>query len=153
MNTTASVYTRQASVADLDLVAPLFDAYRIFYGKPSDVALARAFLQARFQHHQSVIFIAQAPDGAALGFSQLYPSFSSVSAARIFILNDLYVVAQARRTGVAVSLLDAAAEYARAVGAIGLTLSTGVDNTSAQALYASLGWVRETAYFEFSLQL
>ncbi|MDP9142081.1 MAG: GNAT family N-acetyltransferase [Pseudomonadota bacterium] len=153
MRSSANMQVRQASVADIELLASLFDAYRVFYGKPSDVALARAFLLERFQHNQSVIFIALKSDGTAVGFTQLYPSFSSVSAARTFVLNDLYVATDARRSGIAIGLLDAAAGYGRAVGAIRLYLSTAVDNESAQALYASQGWVRDTKFHAYSLTL
>jgi ribosomal protein S18 acetylase RimI-like enzyme len=153
MNHTASIQVRQASVADVALLVPLFDAYRVFYGQSSDVALARSFLLERFQHNQSVLFIALRTDGAAVGFTQLYPSFSSVSAARTFILNDLYVVPEARRSGVAVKLLDAAASYGRAVGAVRLSLSTAIDNEQAQALYVSRGWVRDTRFYAFNLPL
>ena len=144
---------RQASVADIGTLVALFDAYRVFYGKPSDLALARAFLLERFQHNQSGIFLALQDSGAAVGFTQLYPSFSSVSAARSFILNDLFVVPEARRAGVAAQLLGAAADYGRAVGAIRLSLSTAVSNESAQALYVSEGWVLDAEFHAYSLSL
>ncbi|MGH8524577.1 MAG: GNAT family N-acetyltransferase [Gammaproteobacteria bacterium] len=153
MSQAESIYTRQAGVADLALLVPLFDAYRVFYGRASDVAVARTFLLERFQHNQSVLFIALQSDGTAVGFTQLYPSFSSVSAARTFILNDLFVVSGARRSGVAVKLLEAAAHYGRAVGAIRLSLSTAIDNETAQALYVSQGWVRDTKFYAYSLSL
>ena len=153
MSDSANIHVRQATVADVELLSPLFDGYRQFYSKPSDVELARAFLLERFQHNQSVIFIATQPTGVAVGFTQLFPSFSSVSAARTFILNDLFVLPEARRYGVGVQLLLAAAQFGRAVGAIRLSLSTAIDNEAAQALYVSLGWVRDTQYCEFSLSL
>ena len=153
MSQTESIQTRQASVADIALLVPLFDAYRVFYGRSSDVAVARSFLLERFQHNQSVLFIALQTNGEAVGFTQLYPTFSSVSAARAFILNDLYVVSQARRSGVAVKLLEAAANYGRAVGAIRLSLSTAIDNETAQALYVSQGWVRDTKFYAYGLPL
>ena len=145
--------TRQASVADIEALVVLFDAYRVFYGRPSDPALARGFLLERFQHNQSVIFLALQRDGSAVGFTQLYPSFSSVSATRTFILNDLFVAPAARRTGVAAQLLGAAADYGRAVGAIRLSLSTAVSNESAQALYVSEGWVLDADFHAYSLSL
>ena len=153
MNQTECIHTRQASVADIALLAPLFDAYRVFYGKSSDLAVARSFLLERFQHNQSVLFIALRSNGEALGFTQLYPSFSSVSVARTFILNDLYVVPEARRSGVAAKLLEAAANYGRTHGAIRLSLSTAIDNEMAQALYVSQGWVRDTKFYAYSLPL
>lgn len=144
---------RQASIFDLELVVPLFDAYRQFYRKPSDPDLARRFLCERFQHNQSVIFIAVAPDGSAAGFTQLFPSFSSASAARIFILNDLFVDPAFRRQGVGARLLDEAARFGRANGAVRLTLSTEVGNESAQALYESRGWIRQTESYVYNLAL
>mgnify|MGYP001012205226 CR=1 FL=1 len=153
MSNSPGIQVRQASVADLEALVPLFDGYRRFYGKPSDIALARSFLLERFQHNQSVIFIATQPDSASVGFTQLYPSFSSVSAARTFILNDLFVAAEARRRGVAGKLLQAAAQFGRSVGAVRLALSTATDTESAQALYVSEGWVRDTQFYAYTLSL
>jgi GNAT superfamily N-acetyltransferase len=144
---------RQATILDLDLVAPLFDAYRQFYRKPPDLALAREFLLERFRHHESVIFVALGEGGGALGFVQLFPSFSSGAAARILILNDLFVVPDARRAGVGRLLVRAAADYGRAVGAVRLTLSTEVTNRSAQALYEAEGWKPQTDFCVYNLSL
>src|SRR5580658_6425963 len=105
MNEQYEIVVRQAAVSDLELLVPMFDAYRQFYRRPSDPALARRFLLERFQHNESVIFLAVRQDGSAIGFTQLFPSFSSVSAARILILNDLYVRPEARRKGVGYLLL------------------------------------------------
>jgi len=144
---------RQATVHDLDAVAPLFDAYRQFYGKAPDLQRARDFLAERFAHHESVVFLALDELGSSIGFTQLYRVFSSVSATRKYLLNDLYVVAGARRSGAARQLLTAAAEFARANGAASLSLSTAVDNLPAQQLYASLGWVRDEGFYEYNLAL
>jgi ribosomal protein S18 acetylase RimI-like enzyme len=144
---------RQATAADTDLVAPLFDAYRQFYGKPTDLELARRFIGERLARGDSTIFLAIDDAGAACGFTQLYPSFSSVSAARIYVLNDLYVAAEARGAGAGRALLDAAAAFGRQQGALRLSLSTARTNTTAQALYASHGWVRDESFYEYSLKL
>jgi GNAT superfamily N-acetyltransferase len=149
---TTQITTRQATIGDLESVADLFDSYRQFYGKQADRAGAATFLRARFEHQQSIIFLAFAGD-QAVGFTQLYPSFSSVSLARIFILNDLYVDTAFRRHGAAKQLLDAAAKYASRVGAIRLVLSTAHDNSTAQALYASLGWQRDMEFCNYELSL
>lgn len=141
---------RTADIHDLDRLAPLFDAYRQFYGQAPDLAAARGFLAARFAHHQSLLLLAEF-DGNAAGFTQLYPLFSSVRMARVYLLNDLFVAPAARRSGVGCALLEAAAEHARALGAGGLSLSTALDNAPAQALYESLGWVRDAQFCEYSL--
>lgn len=143
---------RRATVEDVDAVAPLFDLYRTFYEQPSDLALAHRFINERLQKGESVIFLAEV-DGKAAGFTQLFPSFSSVGATRIWILNDLYVDAAARRQGVAQALLQAASEFARADGARRLELETDHGNDSAQALYRRLGWelFDGTLRFRFAL--
>ena len=146
------VHVRQATVEDLDVLVPMFDGYRQFYRQPSDPDGARRFLLDRFQHNQSVIFLAL--DGeAAVGFTQLYPSFSSTSMARIFVLNDLFVAAESRTRGTGAALLNAAAEYGRRVGAVRLALSTEVANTTAQAVYERLGWKRDTVFYSYQLTL
>ena len=141
---------RQAGLADVDSIGLLFDKYRQFYGRESNIDAARLFLTSRFEHGQSTILIAQNRD-SIVGFTQLFPSFSSVSLARTFILNDLYVNEDFRCKGVGRALLDAAKNYAVAVGAIRLTLSTAVDNSTAQALYESTGWQRDKNFFVYHL--
>lgn len=143
----------RAMLADLDALAPLFDGYRVFYGKPSDIAKARAFLEERLVNDESVIFLARDGDGSALGFTQLYPCFSSVSARRLWILNDLFVSPNARRRGVARALLERAREHGLHTGVVRLTLQTAHDNAQAQALYESLGWVRQDGMYEYALEL
>jgi ribosomal protein S18 acetylase RimI-like enzyme len=135
----AGIAIRRAGPQDLDALAVLFDAYRGFYGQSSDVARARDWLRTRMRVGESVVLLAEGANGI-LGFTQLYPMFSSVRTARTWILNDLYVAESARRTGVARALLDAAADFARADGAAGLSLETTRDNTAARALYRAAGW-------------
>ncbi|MBS0581634.1 MAG: GNAT family N-acetyltransferase [Proteobacteria bacterium] len=148
-----SIQVRQATIDDIDAVAPLFDAYRQFYRQPSDPERSRQFLRERQAHCESTIFLAVDADGAALGFTQLYPLFSSVRCVRIWLLNDLFVTPAARKRGVGAKLLTAAAAFARANGAASLSLSTASDNTAAQRLYAALGWKRETGFLEYHLPL
>jgi ribosomal protein S18 acetylase RimI-like enzyme len=143
---------RRALAADLDALAPLFDRYRQFYGKPADLPRARRFLGDRFRHGESVVFLAVEGE-AAIGFVQLYPSFSSIGTSRTFVLNDLYVEADRRRTGAGRALVEAATAHARHVGAAGLSLVTGADNAAAQTLYENLGWRRETTFVEYGLSL
>jgi len=142
---------RRATLEDLDLVAPLFDAYRRFYAQPADLVRARNYLRERLSRDESVILLAMRDDRPA-GFTQLYPMFSSVRTARTWILNDLFVAEHARRTGTARALLDAAADFARADGAVGLSLETMRDNAPARALYRAAGWHEdETQWYSLSL--
>lgn len=148
-STTSAVMVRRAGVDDVDAVAPLFDAYRRFYGRPGDLPRARAFVDERLRRGESVVFLAER-DGRAAGFTQLYPMFSSVGTGRVWLLNDLYVDAGARRGGVATALMQAATDFARSDGALRLTLETQRGNAAAQALYRRLGWVEETGTVWFT---
>ncbi|BCL76316.1 putative N-acetyltransferase YhfO [Jeongeupia sp. HS-3] len=141
---------RYASLDDLDVLAPLFDAYRVFYGAQSDVAAARVFLAERLALAESVLLLAE-DDGVAVGFGQLYPLFSSVGMRRTWLLNDLFVAEAARGRGVARALMHKARDHARASGAARLRLSTAHTNGAAQALYESLGYVLDTEYRGYSL--
>lgn len=148
----SSLAIRHATPDDLDALAPLFDAYRRFYEQPGDVALAAAFLNNRMERRESTILVAQA-DGELLGFCQLYPTWCSVAAARIFVLYDLFVDPDARRGGVGRALMRAAQQFGRAAGAVRLDLTTARTNARAQALYESLGWQRDDVYLTYNLAL
>jgi len=141
---------RRAEIGDVDELAPLFDGYRQFYGQRSDLAAGRAFLAERMRRDESVIFVAIADD-VMLGFTQLYPCFSSVSVKRLWILNDLFVSPTARRGGVGRRLLERAREWAVETGAKGLTLTTALTNSAARSLYESCGWRRDDEFAHYQL--
>ena len=148
----SEMQVREATIADLELIVPLFDAYRRFYRQPVDLPSARSFLRARLDRKDSVIFLAL-DQSSAVGFTQLYPSFSSVSMARIFILNDLFVSPEARGKGVGSALLAAAADFGRQAGARRLALTTETTNTVAQSVYERMGWIRDTSFYTYELTL
>ena len=131
-------------------VAPLFDAYRQFYGKPPDEEAARRFLFARLSKDESVLFIARVA-GKVAGFVNLYPVFSSVNLTRQWILNDLFVAPEARKRGVGRALTECARRLAEATQANGLALETAIDNHAAQKLYESLGWKRDEEFYRYFL--
>lgn len=137
---------KKATLEDIKLVAPLFDAYRIFYKQSSDEKAATNFLQERLTNNESVIFIAFV-NGIAVGFCQLYPIFSSVGLQRTWLLNDLYVHKNARGKGVAAALLQQAKEFGIATNARWLLLETAADNYTAQSVYEKNGWKRVEDYF------
>ncbi|MDM9631973.1 GNAT family N-acetyltransferase [Robiginitalea aurantiaca] len=138
---------REASRADLPQLAELMDAYRVFYGADSDVEKARVFMHERLIKQDSVIFVIQ-NDHALLGFTQLYPSFSSVSLRPLYILNDLFVTPGKRGTGLGEALLRHAQGFCREKGAKGLALETATDNP-AQKLYERLGWKKDAGVFHY----
>jgi GNAT superfamily N-acetyltransferase len=140
----------QATPADVGVVAPLFDAYRQFYGKSPDVEAARRFLFARLSKEESVLFLARA-EGKAAGFVNLHPVFSSVNLTRQWILNDLFVAPEARKLGVGRALMERARQLAEATQANGLALETAIDNRAAQKLYEGLGWKRDEEFYRYFL--
>ena len=144
-----SAVVQRAFVNDVPHLAPLFNEYREFYGKPSDLGAAEAFLRERIDQNESAVFFVGTV-ALPIAFMQLYPSFSSLSLRRMWILNDLYVVPSQRRNGFGRALLIAAESFARSQNAKGLVLQTAHSNSVAQALYLSTGWrlEREFATFE-----
>ncbi|MFZ1136532.1 MAG: GNAT family N-acetyltransferase [Candidatus Korobacteraceae bacterium] len=140
----------QATPADVGAVAPLFDAYRQFYNRPTNEEAARRFLFARLSKGESVLFVALRGQDA-VGFMHLYPVFSSVNLARQWILNDLYVTPGVRKQGVGLALAERARQFAESTQADGLTLETAADNHAAQRLYERLGWKRDEQFYRYFL--
>jgi len=144
---------RRATVGDTALAAPLFALYRKFYGQTYDEALAATFLRARLEQGQSVVLLAERAAGPPIGFAQLYPGFSSVAAAPVWLLGDLYVRESARRSGVAEALMEHAEVLARRAGAVYLTLETAKDNGVAQRLYERAGYTVVDTFLQYEKPL
>ena len=144
----------QAGADHLAILVPLFDAYRVFYGKNSDTISAREFLSDRIADDDSVLFVAIDDKGCGgLGFAQLYPSFSSVGMKRGWILNDLFVADVVRRSGVGRKLMDAVLEFAMSTGACRIDLATGKDNLAAKTLYEAIGYGVDTQFDHYKLAI
>eukprot|EP01116_Phalansterium_solitarium_P022774 TRINITY_DN7648_c0_g1_i1.p1 TRINITY_DN7648_c0_g1~~TRINITY_DN7648_c0_g1_i1.p1 ORF type:complete len:158 (-),score=9.64 TRINITY_DN7648_c0_g1_i1:94-546(-) len=142
----------EAGIEHLSQAAQLFDGYRQFYKQEPNLTGAEQFLRSHIQNGTSVIFLAF--DGTeAVGFAQLYPSFSSVSMKKLWIVNDLYVAPNARRHKLGTLLLDKCRQLAVDTQAKGLQLSTALTNTGAQALYESVGYQRDNEYYTYELML
>ena len=140
----------------LEMVAPLFDAYRVFYEQPSNLKQAHKYLEARLENEESVIFLAVTEingRATAAGFTQLYPSFSSLSMAPTWILYDLYVAPDFRQQGVGKDLMARARRLATETGAKEVTLATASDNYAAQSLYESLGYKRDKEFIHYWLEI
>jgi ribosomal protein S18 acetylase RimI-like enzyme len=145
-----TIRTRIATITDLDIIALLFDAYRQFYEQAPDLALARKFIHDRIQNKESVILLALNEAEQIVGFCQLYPTFCSVEAKPIYTLYDLFVVPDARRSGVGTSLLQASELIASENDRVRMDLTTAKTNKPAQAVYESLGWVRDEVFYTYS---
>jgi ribosomal protein S18 acetylase RimI-like enzyme len=142
----------QAHPEHLEEVSKLFDQYRMFYKSSSDREAAKQFLRERFEKGDSTIFVARHAE-QIVGFTQLYPSFSSVSMKRIWILNDLFIDENYRRNGVAQSLMRTAENFARETGAVRMVLATQMSNVAAQSLYELRGYVKDEEFYHYTLRL
>ncbi|HET9643201.1 MAG TPA: GNAT family N-acetyltransferase [Burkholderiaceae bacterium] len=151
MNDKTQETIRRAGGADLNGLAELFDLYRQFYGRASDVPLARRFLQSRLEREEAVVFVAQSDEGTLDGFVLLYPTFSSIAAQGAWILNDLYVREQRRRCGLAERLIRQVKAFAKTTECVRITLKTATDNHPAQSLYRRMGFVRDDKYYSYDL--
>jgi GNAT superfamily N-acetyltransferase len=138
----------QATLEHLSELAILFDAYRVFYEQASDLEAVTNFLENRLSQNDSVIYIVINETGKGLGFTQLYPTFSSVSMQQFYILNDLYVIPEMRRKSIGESLLNQAKIFAKTNNLKGLALETAIDNP-AQKLYEKLGWKKSSDFYHY----
>ena len=141
------VTIRQPTTDDIEEIAKLFDAYRVFFEQGSDLSLAQEFLGDRLNNSESVIFCAYTSDERCVGFAQLYPSFSSVSAKRIWILNDLFVLESVRGMGIGTKLLSEIEAFGEESQAIAILVEATLSNTGAQKLYESKGYQKVTGRF------
>lgn len=144
----------QATLEHLDLLTPLFVKYREFYNAMPYPETSRSFLEKRLARKESVIYLALADkDEVLLGFCQLYPSFSSLTLKRVWILNDIYVCEEARRQLVADGLMQHAKKMARETNAIRLRVSTSIHNEVAQKVYESIGFREDRQFKNYTLEL
>ena len=136
-----------AIINHLNELSILFDAYRQFYNKVSDIESAKVFLADRMNNNESKIFIAF--DGEeAVGFIQLYPLFSSTRMKRFWILNDLFVLPKWRGKGLSKALIEEAKELCNQTDACAMLLETSISNEIGNNLYPSMGFVlRDDANF------
>lgn len=131
--------TRRAALEDLPQLAQLFDEYRVFYHKGSDVYGAVEFLKQRIANEESVIYVAE-EENNLMGFTQLYPIFSSTNLKHAWLLNDLYVNPNSRGKGVSIALIDEAKELVRDTNSHGMMLETDKTNDIGNKLYPRTGF-------------
>ncbi|QQM26132.1 GNAT family N-acetyltransferase [Elizabethkingia sp. M8] len=134
---------RLATLQDLESLTLIFEKYRDFYKKQGDYEGAKSFLKERISNNQSVIYIAEA-DGKTIGFTQLYPLFSSTRMKKLWLLNDLYVEEEYRQKGISIALIDKAKELCRETGACQLSLETSKTNMVGNNLYPTTDFQLDT---------
>ena len=146
----------RAGAEHLELVAPLFDAYRQFYKQATDLGAARRYIEQRLKGQDAVVFLAVDKEknrAEGLGFVQLYPSLASIPMKPIWILYDLFVTPAARKSGVGRALMERATQHGRETGADSIILETASDNHKAQRLYEELGYKRDDVFYRYALLL
>ncbi|WP_262152271.1 GNAT family N-acetyltransferase [Chryseobacterium foetidum] len=131
--------TRKATLQDLPQLTKLFDQYRIFYHKDSDIPAAENFLKERIENKDSEIFVAE-NESKLVGFVQLYPLFSSTRMKRYWLLNDLFVNENYRGKGFSKQLIDEAKELAKSTNSAEILLETGKSNDIGNQLYPACGF-------------
>ncbi len=135
----------QASMEHIEGLALLFDAYRVWYRKDSNIPAAKEFLKARLQNSESIVYLAiDEKNGGMVGFTQLYPLFSSTRMKPLWLLNDLFVQPDYRGQGISKLLIDRCKELARTTEAAGLMLETEKSNTIGNQLYAATDFELES---------
>jgi ribosomal protein S18 acetylase RimI-like enzyme len=141
---------RQGTSKDIDQLVVLFEAYRHFYRQQPAQEQATQFLTARLNNKESVIFIAiDQPKNEAVGFTQLYPTYTSTRMKKSWILNDLFVSEKGRGQGISKLLINAAKEHCVATKTFGLLLETERTNIIGNKLYPSAGFTKETSNFYY----
>ncbi|MDN7141533.1 GNAT family N-acetyltransferase [Pseudomonas sp. JQ170] len=145
----------KATLEHLDLLAPLFVKYREFYGQLPFPDSSRKFLKKRLERGESLIYLAlpDDDDNKLMGFCQLYPSFSSLSLKRVWILNDIYVAEDSRRMLVADHLMREAKQMAKDTNAVRMRVSTSNDNEVAMKTYESIGFREDTEFKNYILPI
>jgi len=148
---------RKIQKTEFKLAAEMFNNYRIFYKQPSNLELAENYLKERLENNEAHIFVAfLEQEELPLGFTLLYPKFSSVSAIKNWHIGDLYVKTEHRKLGIGNKLLEAAVSYAKKETAVFVSLNTALDNYGAQNLYESFGFEKKEptpGYFYYQYNL
>jgi ribosomal protein S18 acetylase RimI-like enzyme len=148
----SKIEIKRIDLSEANLVVGLFNQYRVFYGRFSDLGMAQAFIQERLQNNESVIFAAMDPNTQQpVGFTQLYPKYSSVRMSKNWILNDLYVDIAYRKQGIGEDLIKTVMDFAKNQGATFVQLETAVENYTAQSLYEAIGFEKQGEDKEFFL--
>jgi ribosomal protein S18 acetylase RimI-like enzyme len=142
---------RKASLTDLHRLVPLFDAFRQCYDKPSDLTASTNYLAERLKREESLVYIAVDNDEIA-GFAQLYPTFSSTSLKKYWMLNDLYVSPNYRKQGIAKLLINRTKQMAKDTESMGIIIETRITNNSANYLYDSVGFQKDGEHLYYFLE-
>ena len=140
---------RNAAINDIEKLAILFDAYRVFYEKDSDLQEAKKFLLQRITNNESRIIIAIDKEDM-VGFVQLYPIFSSTRMKKLWLLNDLFVDENHRGKGISKQLIKQCKDLCNDTGACGLILETAKTHTTGNNLYVKTDFILDENHNYYS---
>jgi ribosomal protein S18 acetylase RimI-like enzyme len=147
-----AINIRQAVIQDIPRIIPVFDSYREYFKQKSDPIATEQFLFNRFEHRESVLYLAELGD-ELVGFAHLYPSFSSLSLQRVWILNDFFISESFRNQGVGKRLIEKVKEFARLTKAKGIELSVEHTNINAWTFWEKRDFMldKEFRYYFFKI--
>lgn len=151
MKKATQVAIRRAIPNDVDQLTELVEQYRDFYKQERDDK-TNQYLTDRISKNESVIFVAEI-DGLIVGFTQCYPTFSTLLLSSIWLLNDLFVDPTYRGQHIADQLMQSTEAAAKNLGATRIWLRTAHNNAPAQALYEKRGWVQDDVFKRYDLNL
>lgn len=147
------VHVNRATPNDLDEILPLVTAYRVFYEQQPNVDRERELIEGHLREGRSTMFVARDERRRTIGFAQIFQTWSTVWLGPSLIFEDLYVVPDARGSGVATKLLERAIQHAKEIEAVGMFLETAMDNVTAQRVYERAGWTREGRFYKYNAAL
>lgn len=143
MNTQVTI--RQATINDLPRIVPVFDSFREYFKQERNPEAAEKFLFEKFEHGESVIFIAEQQD-EIVGYAQMYPVFSSLTLQRVWILNDFFIIEGHRQKGLGKQLLAAVKDFALLTKSKGVELSVEHTNNRAWEFYEKQGFTMDEEF-------
>lgn len=130
---------------EFEELLPLIVAYQRFYEvEEIDEERNRAFFRRFLAPSEDGLLLGARIEGRLVGYACLYWHFGSLSASETVLLNDLYVIEEARGRGVGRALIEATADVGRERGVPSIEWVTAPDNHTAQRLYDSIGAERST---------
>jgi GNAT superfamily N-acetyltransferase len=146
------ISVRQASILDLSKIVPVFDSYREYFKQERNPTEVEKFLFDKFEHLESVIFIAE-QNSEVIGFAQLYPIFSSLTLERVWLLNDFFICEDYRNKGVGKQLFEKVKEFTLLTKSKGIELTVEHINEKAWQFWESQGFILDEEFRNYFYRL
>lgn len=143
---------KEAAVDDSEKIGEVFDLYRQFYKKDPDKIISIDYIKQRLTNKESTIFFVE-ENNICIGIVQLYITFDSLELAKKIILYDLFVKSEHRKKGIGTMLMNVSKNFAEKNNISSIELSTAISNGTAQSLYESLGYERDTEFYNYYLSI